>query len=59
MKHILHILTQPASPAVEQLICDQRQTADQEVLVLSLNQASPDYQLLLEKVFQADSIECW
>jgi hypothetical protein len=24
-----------------------------------LNQASPDYQLLLEKVFQADSIECW
>jgi hypothetical protein len=59
MKQILHILTQPASPAVEQLIIDQRQTADQEVLVLSLNQASPDYQLLLEKVFQADSIECW
>lgn len=59
MKKILHILTQPASPAVEQLIRNQRQTADQEVWVLSLNQASPDYQLLLEKVFQADSIECW
>jgi hypothetical protein len=59
MKKILHILTQPASPAVEQLIRNQRQTADQEVLVLSLDQASPDYQLLLEKVFQADSIECW
>ncbi len=59
MKKILHILTQPASPAVEQLIRDQRQTGDQEVWVLSLNQASPDYQLLLEKVFQADSIECW
>lgn len=59
MKKILHILTQPASPAVEQLIRDQRQTGDQEVWVLSLNQASPDYHLLLEKVFQADSIECW
>lgn len=59
MKQILHILTQPAAPAVEQLILDQRQLPDREVLVISLNQPNPDYRLLLEKVFQSDSIECW
>ena len=59
MKRILHILTQPAKPAVEQLILDQRQLPDQEVLIISLNQESPDYPLLLEKVFQSDSIQCW
>lgn len=59
MKQILHILTEPADLAVEQLILEQRQSPDQEVLVISLNQDNPDYRLLLEKVFQSDSIECW
>ena len=59
MKQILHILTQPAKPSVEQLILDQRQLPDQKILVISLNQENPDYRLLLEKVFQSDSIECW
>ncbi len=59
MNQILHILTQPAKPSVEQLILDQRQLPDQKVLVISLNQENPDYRLLLEKVFQSDSIECW
>jgi hypothetical protein len=59
MNQILHILTQPAKPSVEQLILDQRQLPDQKILVISLNQENPDYRLLLEKVFQSDSIECW
>ncbi|MCX6872158.1 MAG: hypothetical protein NTY84_16280 [Verrucomicrobia bacterium] len=59
MKRILHILTHPAKPAVEQLIFDQQQSPDQEVLVLSLNEENPDYLVLLEKVFQSDSIQCW
>jgi hypothetical protein len=29
------------------------------VLVLSLNEENPDYKLLLEKVLQSDSIQCW
>jgi hypothetical protein len=59
MKRILHILTHPAKPSVEQLIVDQRQLPDQEVVVISLSQENPDYHLLLEKVFQSDSIQCW
>ena len=59
MKRILHILTHPAKPEVEQLILDQQKSPDQEVLVLSLNEENPDYKLLLEKVLQSDSIQCW
>ena len=59
MKRILHILTHPAKPEGEQLILDQQNSPDQEVLVLSLNEENPDYKLLLEKVLQSDSIQCW
>ena len=59
MKRILHILTHPAKPEVEQLILDQQKSPDQEVVVISLSQENPDYHLLLEKVFQSDSIQCW
>ena len=59
MKRILHIVTRPMEPAVEQLILDQRQCPGQEVLVHRLDQGDPDYRRLLEEVFQADSIECW
>ena len=63
MKRILHIVTRPMEPAIERLIEDQRQVDGQEVLVhrldQRLDQGDPDYRRLLEKVFEADSIECW
>lgn len=59
MKRILHIVTRPMEPAIERLIEDQRQVDGQEVLVHRLDQGDPDYRRLLEKVFEADSIECW
>ena len=59
MKRILHILTHPAKLEIEQLILDQQNSPDQEVLVFSLNEENPDYKLLLEKVLQSDSIQCW
>ena len=63
MKRILHIVTRPMDPAVEQLILNQRQCPGQEVLVHRLDQrldgGDPEYRRLLEEVFQADSIECW
>ena len=59
MKRILHILTHPAKLEVDQLILDQQKSLDHEVLVISLNEENPDYKLLLEKVLQSDSIQCW
>ena len=80
MKRILHILTHPAKPEVEQLILDQQRLVGFDQLVvdhcldrlaavveledrhpaaLAVNEENPDYKLLLEKVFQSDSIQCW
>ena len=49
MKRILHILTHPAKPEVEQLILDQQKSPDQEVLVLSLNEENPDYKVVIKR----------
>jgi hypothetical protein len=59
MPRILHILNQPASPAIEQLIHDQKASPANEVVVVSLDEENPDYKQLLHEVFQSDSIQCW
>lgn len=59
MRRILHILNRPADPVVTRLIEDQRRSADHEVVVHPLEGDAPEYRLLLEEVFKADSIECW
>ncbi len=59
MTRILHILTQPAEPVIEQLIHDQKASPGNKVVVVSLEQEAPDYQQLLHEVFQSDSIQCW
>lgn len=58
-RSILHILTRPADPVVDRLIADQRQLPGHRVLVHPLDGSEPDYDLLLERVFAADSVECW
>jgi len=59
MPRILHILTQPAEPIIEQLIHNQKASPTNEVVVVSLDEENPDYQQLLHEVFQSDSIQCW
>jgi dTDP-glucose pyrophosphorylase len=59
MTRILHILTQPAEPIIDQLIHNQKASPVNEVVVVSLDQEAPDYQQLLHEVFQSDSIQCW
>lgn len=59
MTRILHILTQPAEPIIEHLIHNQKASPGNEVVVVSLDQETPDYQQLLHEIFQSDSIQCW
>ncbi|MEY4690074.1 MAG: hypothetical protein RIT19_399 [Verrucomicrobiota bacterium] len=59
MTRILHILANPSDPALERLIADQTRLPDHEVIVHRLEDPAPDYRLLLEQVFAADSVECW
>ena len=59
MIRILHILNQPPQAAIDLLIQDQRELPDHEIVVVSLTSTTPDYDLLLNEVFRADSIQCW
>lgn len=59
MPAILHIITQPEEPLSRELIRKQSAKQENTVEVFDLNQPSPDYKQLLEKVFAADSIEVW
>ena len=59
MTRILHILTRPPEPVIDRLIQDQRQQPDHEIVGVSLTSATPDYELLLDEVFRADSIASW
>jgi hypothetical protein len=57
MRRILHILTQPPEPFVAELLSTVRELPEHTVTVVNLSVPNPDYGLLLEKIFEADSIQ--
>ena len=59
MRIVLHILTQSDDIFALQVIAGQRAQLDQEVHVMDLTAAEPDYAKLLEEIFAADSIAVW
>lgn len=59
MQRILHILTAPDDPLSEAIIAAHRQLPDQEVRVVDLTNREPDYGVLLEEIFAADSVQVW
>lgn len=59
MPAILHILTEPEDSLAQEIISRQRDQTDTLVEVVDLTQGHPDYALLLEKIFAADSVQVW
>jgi len=59
MRIVLHILTQADDSLAEEIIARQREQPDQEVNVVDLTAAEPDYGRLLEEIFAADSVAVW
>ena len=59
MRVVLHILTQQDDTLAQEVISKQREQQDQEVKVVDLNAAEPDYARLLEEIFAADSVAVW
>jgi hypothetical protein len=59
MPLILHILTRPDDTLARELITRQKSAGSNEVEVVDLTVAEPDYKSLLEKIFAADSVESW
>ena len=59
MRRILHIFTRAEDPLTRELMARQRTAVGNMVEAVDLTVPEPDYKALLEKVFQADSVESW
>ncbi len=59
MRRILHIVTKPESKSAQELIESQKKDPANEVCHFDLTAPDPDYNDLLDKIFDADSVQCW
>jgi hypothetical protein len=59
MRTILHILTRTEDELAQELIAKQRALPETKVEVVELIAPAPDYEVLIEKIFAADSVEVW
>ena len=59
MRVVLHILTRPDDAVAQEIISRQREESGQEVNVVDLTAAVPDYTRLLEEIFAADAVAVW
>ena len=57
MRTILHVLTRSEDALSRDIIERQRTIPDINIEVVDLATAAPDYEVLVEKIFTADSIE--
>jgi hypothetical protein len=59
MPKLLHILTRPKDELFNRLLQVQESQPNFEVVVVDLTAPEPDYEALVRKVFEADSIATW
>ena len=59
MQTRLHILTKPDDEFARQIIEIPKNDPGQGMEVFDLTAPAPDYHLLLEKIFTADSVIVW
>jgi hypothetical protein len=59
MQTVLHILTRKEDSLAQTLIEEQQQQSGVTVRTFDLTQPQPDYERLLEEIFQADSVQVW
>ena len=59
MRVVLHILTRPDDTLAQEAIARQREQQVQEINIVNLTTAEPDYPKLLQEIFAADSVAVW
>ena len=59
MPRVLHILTRPDDALAREVMARQESDAGYNIQKVDLTLPAPDYKELLEKIFAADSVECW
>jgi hypothetical protein len=55
----LHIRTRSQDPLADAVLMPERPPGDTKVVVMDLTGENPDYALLLERIFEADSVAVW
>jgi len=59
MPRILHLVTQPEDDFSRALRWRHVESHDCQVTMVDLTVPNPDYDLLLDKLFESDSIQVW
>jgi hypothetical protein len=59
MRRVLAILTRPEESLTATLLHEMRANRDVRLEVMDLNLKQPDYDRLLDAVFESDSIHVW
>jgi hypothetical protein len=59
MRQILHIVTKTDDKLAKDIIAAQHKQGNCSVNVVDLTAKDPDYDQLLDEIFQADSIQVW
>ena len=59
MRQILHILTKADDALARQMIEEQKANSHKNIEIVDLTQAKPNYDELVRKIFDADSVAVW
>lgn len=59
MKTVLHILTRKADELAERVIAQEEQESGLVIRRFDLTAREPDYNQLLEQIFEVDSVQVW
>jgi len=59
MRTVLHIKSDTTDPRAESVINRHLQQESLVVVVMDLNTERPDYEALLDRIFEADSVAVW
>ena len=59
MRTLLHVLTRPDDQLANKVASLQSEDPQNKIEMLDLTVKEPNYRLLLEKIFEADSVQVW
>lgn len=59
MKRVLHLLTRCDDPLARECVAAQEGLPEVATVVFDLTRESPDYDAVLEAVFEADTVCVW
>ncbi len=59
MPQLLHILTRPEDPLAQDIISRQKEISENKVEIVDVSKEAPDYKELVQKIFNADSVQVW